>query len=418
MGLTCDVCEKEAGTAYCFADRALMCSACDMRVHSANKLAKKHDRVSVSVESESVPCDICQEEKAVMFCPEERAVTCRRCDIMIHTANEFTAKHRRSLLSTTTMGLDSLPAPGEAPIAPAVKQKATGHSIKEQDTSTSSDSPLGASTDGGTGSDAAPASTGRGRSRRGKAAAAEAGETGVKGSSGQLLDNRMGLQGGGATLLNSSAPNGVVHQPQMNGNPAMQHSSEPSNNGVPGSNSSYPSQPPQSGFQTSPFQFNSLPYQDTPRSSSMQQHQPGGPGQPDGMFASSFPPGADTSGVPNGSGFDYGARAHSTGMWRASSTNSVGMTLAAELLGVPLPDEYSAKDIDAAYMMGDDGDLDADLSALLEVPDLNSTDLASLGPSMTPAALASSFSPGASGSGHNADGVVPDMAGPSKRQRR
>ena len=42
----------------------------------------------------------------------------RRCDIMIHTANEFTAKHRRSLLSTTTMGLDSLPAPGEAPLPP------------------------------------------------------------------------------------------------------------------------------------------------------------------------------------------------------------------------------------------------------------------------------------------------------------
>lgn len=41
-----------------------------------------------------------------------------RCDIMIHTANEFTAKHRRSLLSTTTMGLDSLPAPGEAAHVP------------------------------------------------------------------------------------------------------------------------------------------------------------------------------------------------------------------------------------------------------------------------------------------------------------
>lgn len=54
----------------------------------------------------------------------------------------------------------------------------------------------------------------------------------------------------------------------------------------------------------------------------------------------------------------------------------------------------SAQDIDAAYMMGDDGDLDADLSALLEVPDLNSTDLASLGPSMTPAALSNAFSPG------------------------
>ena len=53
------------------------------------------------------------------------------------------------------------------------------------------------------------------------------------------------------------------------------------------------------------------------------------------------------------------------------------------------------QDIDAAYMMDGDGDLDADLSALLEVPDLNSTDLASLGPSMTPAALAGSFDQGA-----------------------
>ncbi len=52
------------------------------------------------------------------------------------------------------------------------------------------------------------------------------------------------------------------------------------------------------------------------------------------------------------------------------------------------------QDIDAAYMMDGDGDLDADLSALLEVPDLNSTDLASLGPSMTPAALSSSFNQG------------------------
>lgn len=43
------------------------------------------------------------------------------------------------------------------------------------------------------------------RSRRGKAAAGEGDEAGAKGSSGQLLDNRMGAQGAGATLLNSSA---------------------------------------------------------------------------------------------------------------------------------------------------------------------------------------------------------------------
>ena len=39
---------------------SLLHAGCTCRVHSANKLAKKHDRVSVSIESEPVPCDICQ----------------------------------------------------------------------------------------------------------------------------------------------------------------------------------------------------------------------------------------------------------------------------------------------------------------------------------------------------------------------
>jgi hypothetical protein len=41
-----------------------------------------------------------------------RIVMCR-CDIMIHTANEFTAEHHRYLLSGTILGLQSL-AGGEA----------------------------------------------------------------------------------------------------------------------------------------------------------------------------------------------------------------------------------------------------------------------------------------------------------------
>ena len=36
-----------------------------------------------------------QEAPAVMFCSEDRALICRQCDLMIHTANEFTAKHHR-----------------------------------------------------------------------------------------------------------------------------------------------------------------------------------------------------------------------------------------------------------------------------------------------------------------------------------
>lgn len=36
-----------------------------------------------------------QELPAVMFCSEDRAMTCRRCDLMIHTANQFTKTHHR-----------------------------------------------------------------------------------------------------------------------------------------------------------------------------------------------------------------------------------------------------------------------------------------------------------------------------------
>ena len=60
-------------------------------------------------------------------------------------------------------------------------------------------------------------------------------------------------------------------------------------------------------------------------------------------------------------------------LWAPSAP---GMTLAAELLGLP-PDavgDFSVKDVDAAYMLADEeggADFDADLSAILEVPDID-----------------------------------------------
>ena len=49
------------------------------RVHSANKLAQRHERVALTLQPEGSQCDICQEEKAIMFCSEDRALICRRC---------------------------------------------------------------------------------------------------------------------------------------------------------------------------------------------------------------------------------------------------------------------------------------------------------------------------------------------------
>ncbi|XP_071726071.1 B-box zinc finger protein 20-like [Rutidosis leptorrhynchoides] len=101
MKIQCDVCHVTEADVYCTADEASLCSACDYRVHHANKLAYKHPRFSLLNPSfeDSPHCDICQERRAFLFCKEDRAILCKECDIPIHTANEHTQKHTRFLLT-------------------------------------------------------------------------------------------------------------------------------------------------------------------------------------------------------------------------------------------------------------------------------------------------------------------------------
>ncbi|KAG6413433.1 hypothetical protein SASPL_126142 [Salvia splendens] len=101
MKIQCDVCGKEAASVFCTADEAALCQNCDNRVHNANKLASKHPRFSLLNPrlKESPRCDICQERQALLFCQEDRALLCRDCDIPIHKANELTKKHNRFLLT-------------------------------------------------------------------------------------------------------------------------------------------------------------------------------------------------------------------------------------------------------------------------------------------------------------------------------
>ncbi|KAI3989151.1 hypothetical protein MKX01_033187 [Papaver californicum] len=103
MKIQCDVCNKDEASVFCSADEAALCNGCDHRVHHANKLASKHHRFSLlhpSSSSSEIPrCDICQERRAFLFCREDRAILCRECDISIHTANELTKKHNRFLLT-------------------------------------------------------------------------------------------------------------------------------------------------------------------------------------------------------------------------------------------------------------------------------------------------------------------------------
>lgn len=115
MKIQCDVCEKAEATVLCCADEAALCWACDEKVHAANKLAEKHQRVPLLLPSNSngttpssshLPtCDICQEKAGYFFCLEDRALLCRHCDVGIHTASPYGSSHQRFLVTGVRVAL-------------------------------------------------------------------------------------------------------------------------------------------------------------------------------------------------------------------------------------------------------------------------------------------------------------------------
>ncbi|KAK2368224.1 B-box zinc finger protein [Trifolium repens] len=107
MKIQCNVCEGAEAKVLCCADEAALCWECDEKVHAANKLASKHQRVPLSTSSSHMPkCDICQEAFGYFFCLEDRALLCRKCDLAIHTANAFVSGHQRFLLTGVKVGLE------------------------------------------------------------------------------------------------------------------------------------------------------------------------------------------------------------------------------------------------------------------------------------------------------------------------
>ncbi|MCO5608412.1 hypothetical protein L7F22_062622 [Adiantum nelumboides] len=119
MEVQCDACSQAAATLFCCADGAALCAECDIRVHAANKLAGKHERLPLSIHHPPSSCDICQEKAGFFFCVEDRAVLCRDCDVSIHTANNLTRKHKRFLVSGVRVGLDAM-------VPPSLPSKALG----------------------------------------------------------------------------------------------------------------------------------------------------------------------------------------------------------------------------------------------------------------------------------------------------
>nr|ACS94258.1 CONSTANS-like protein [Phalaenopsis hybrid cultivar] len=85
----CDGCKGPAAAAvlFCRADAAFLCATCDARVHGANKLASRHERVWL--------CEVCEQAPAAVTCKADAAALCSACDADIHTANPLASRHQR-----------------------------------------------------------------------------------------------------------------------------------------------------------------------------------------------------------------------------------------------------------------------------------------------------------------------------------
>nr|AWU68238.1 CONSTANS-like 5 protein [Lilium formosanum x Lilium longiflorum] len=90
-GLTarlCDSCRGLPALVFCRADAAFLCEACDGRVHTANRLASRHERVWV--------CEVCEQAPAAVTCKADAAALCPSCDADIHSANPLARRHERA----------------------------------------------------------------------------------------------------------------------------------------------------------------------------------------------------------------------------------------------------------------------------------------------------------------------------------
>lgn len=83
----CDTCRAAPCTVYCRADSAFLCTSCDARIHAANQVASRHERVWV--------CEACERAPAAFLCKADAASLCATCDAEIHSANPLARRHQR-----------------------------------------------------------------------------------------------------------------------------------------------------------------------------------------------------------------------------------------------------------------------------------------------------------------------------------
>ncbi|KAE8731216.1 Zinc finger protein CONSTANS-LIKE 2 [Hibiscus syriacus] len=83
----CDTCHSTACTVYYREESAYLCAGCDARVHAANRVASRHERLWV--------CQACERAPAAFLCKADAASLCTTCDADIHSANPLARRHQR-----------------------------------------------------------------------------------------------------------------------------------------------------------------------------------------------------------------------------------------------------------------------------------------------------------------------------------
>lgn len=123
----CDTCRSAACTVYCRADSAYLCTGCDARIHAANKVASRHERVWV--------CEACERAPAAFLCKADAASLCTTCDSDIHSANPLARRHHRVPILPIPGTLYGPPAtdPGGSIIGQATEEAEDGFLTQDVD---------------------------------------------------------------------------------------------------------------------------------------------------------------------------------------------------------------------------------------------------------------------------------------------
>ncbi|CAI9299875.1 unnamed protein product [Lactuca saligna] len=99
--LPCDYCHNQIALLFCRADSAKLCLFCDNQVHAANALSGKHLRSQI--------CDGCRSAPVSFRCSTDNLLLCRECDWDAHGLCSASALHDR----TPIEGFTGCPSPLE-----------------------------------------------------------------------------------------------------------------------------------------------------------------------------------------------------------------------------------------------------------------------------------------------------------------